>query len=127
MAVMADPVLRLRHEPSGAIVVERVEEAGGFFGRGVGLLGRATLEPDTGMWIHPCRSIHMFGMRFAIDALFLDRRHRVVRVVGNLRPWRMVPLVWRAASVVEVPAGRASILGITPGDQLRFEVREPSA
>lgn len=118
-------MLRLRHEPTGASVVERVEEAADFAGRGVGLLGRQALDPATGLWIHPCKSIHTFGMRFPIDAVFLDRRHRVVRVVERLRPWRMVPLVWRAASVVELAAGRASSIGIRAGDQLRFEVSDP--
>ncbi|MGH7910569.1 MAG: DUF192 domain-containing protein [Candidatus Dormibacteraceae bacterium] len=116
-------MLLLRHEPTGSLVVERVLEAAGPLDRGLGLLGRRALDPGTGMWIHPCKSIHMFGMRFSIDALFLDRDHRVVRVVGDLRPWRMVPLVWRAASVVEVTAGRAAAVGIAAGDQLRFEVR----
>lgn len=120
-------MLRLRHQPTGTDVVERVEEAADFLARGVGLLGREGFQPGAGLWIHPCKSIHTFGMRFAIDAVFLDRRHRVVRVVGGLRPWRMVPLVWRAASVVEIPAGRAASVGIRPGDQLRFEVLDREA
>jgi uncharacterized protein len=120
-----DPVLRLRHEPTGVVVAERLEEADGALARAVGLLGRDGLEPGSGLWIHPCRSIHMFGMRFAIDAVFLDRRQRVVRVVERLRPWRMVLWVWRAASVVELPAGRASEVGLRPGDQLRVEVHHP--
>ncbi|MBO0702603.1 MAG: DUF192 domain-containing protein, partial [Candidatus Dormibacteraeota bacterium] len=82
--------MRLRHEPTGEDVAGRLEEAADFLGRGVGLLGRDALEPGTGLWIHPCKSIHTFGMRFSIDAVFLDRRHRVVRVVAGLRPWRMV-------------------------------------
>lgn len=118
-------MLRLRHEPTGRQVVRRVEEASDFLGRGVGLLGRDALEPETGLWIHPSKSIHTFGMRFSIDAVFLDRRHRVVRVVADLRPWRMVPIVWRATSVVELPAGCASTVGIRPGDQLRFLVPDP--
>lgn len=120
-------MLRLRHEPTGTDVAERVEEAADFLGRGVGLLGRDALDPGSGLWIHPCKSIHTFGMRFDIDAVFLDRRHRVVRVVARLRPWRMVPLVWRASSVVELPAGRAASVGIRPGDQLRLLVpdRDP--
>lgn len=121
----ADPVLRLRHLPTGALIAQRVEEAGDAWSRGVGLLGRDRLEPGAGLWLHPCKSIHMFGMRFAIDAVFVDRGHRVVRVVSDLRPWRMVPLVWRAAGVVELPSGRAAEIGIRPGDQLRFELPDP--
>ena len=87
-------------------------------GRAVGLLGRSGLPPGTGMWLHPCRSIHTVGMRFPIDAVFVDRRCVVVRVEERLRPWRLVPLVWRARGVVELPAGAAR--GLAVGDQLRF-------
>ncbi len=118
-------MLRLRHQPTGVVVAERLEEADDALRRALGLLGRERLEAASGLWIHPCKSIHMFGMRFAIDAVFLDRRYRVVRVVACLRPWRLVPLVWRAASVVELPAGRAAEVGIRPGDQLRIELRDP--
>lgn len=82
---------------------------------------RRGLDPDGGMWINPCNGIHMFGMRFAIDALFLDRRLRVVRVVSNLRPWRMVPFVLLAHSVVELPAGRAEEAGLKLGEMLAVE------
>jgi uncharacterized membrane protein (UPF0127 family) len=74
------------------------------------------------MWIDPCNGIHMFFMRFPIDAVFLDRRLRVVRVVHRLRPWRIVPLVVGARSVVELPAGTARAVGLAVGE--RVEVQE---
>ena len=92
------------------------------FGRGAGLMLRRALTGGEGMWIDPCNGIHMLFMRFPIDAVFLDRRLRVVRVVHRLRPWRIVPLVPRARSVVELPAGTAAAVGLEVGEQL--EVRE---
>jgi uncharacterized membrane protein (UPF0127 family) len=82
---------------------------------------RRRLEEGGGMWIAPCNGIHMLGMRFPIDAVFLDRRLRVVRIVHRLRPWRMVPLVWRAHSVVELPAGHAVRAELEVGEQLAVE------
>jgi uncharacterized membrane protein (UPF0127 family) len=87
-------------------------------GRGLGLMLRRELPEDHGMWINPCNGIHMFFMRFAVDAVFLDRRLRVVRIVPGLRPWRMVPLVLEAQSVVELPAGLARAAGLEVGEQL---------
>lgn len=110
--------MRLVHAPSGSEVASRLLEPRTPLGRAVGLLGRSALPPGTGMWLHPCRSIHTLGMRFPIDAVFVDRRGVVVRVCGWLRPWRLVPFVWRARGVVELPAGAAR--GLTAGDQLRF-------
>ena len=54
-----------------------------------GLLGRKSLAPDEGMLFRPAGSIHMFFMRFAIDAVFCDRDLVVIDVVHGLRPWRM--------------------------------------
>ncbi|MFZ0214503.1 MAG: DUF192 domain-containing protein [Candidatus Dormiibacterota bacterium] len=117
-----EPRLRLRHVPSGRLLADRVREPRGMLGRGVGLMFQPSLPPGDGLWISPCSGIHMVGMRFAIDAVFLDRRGRVVRVVAALRPWRFVPFVWRAASVVELPSGTALGAGVQRGDELRFEL-----
>jgi uncharacterized membrane protein (UPF0127 family) len=63
----------------------------------------------------------MLFMRFAIDAVFVDRRLRVVRVRAGLRPWRVVPLVLRAHSVLELPDGTVAGLGLERGEQLSIE------
>ena len=73
------------------------------------------------MWIVPCSGIHTFFMRFPIDAVFLDRRRRVVRLYPNLARWRLVPFVKGAHSVVELPAGTLLSLGLASGDQLAIE------
>jgi len=76
--------------------------AGSFWARARGLIGRKRLEPGTGMLIPRCNAIHTFFMRFPIDATFLDREGRVVKVVRNIRPWK--PFVWggwKAAKVLE--------------------------
>jgi uncharacterized protein len=74
-----------------------------------GLLGRGRIAPDTGLWLRPCRSIHTVGMRFAIDAVVLDGRDRVV-AVRTLTPGRLLWPRMRARSVVEVVAGRGPAL-----------------
>lgn len=82
------------------------EVAHTFAERAKGLIGRRTLAPGQGMLIERCNAIHTFFMRFPIDATFLDRSGRVVKVVRNIRPWR--PLVWggwRAVQVLETAAG----------------------
>ena len=83
----------------------------------IGLLGRASLDADEGMLFRPAGSIHMLFMRFAIDALFLDRDLVVVDVVHGLKPWRMASR--RGAKiVVELAEGAAAASGVRPGDRL---------
>ena len=72
------------------------------FARIKGLIGTKHLPPGEGMLILHCNAIHTFFMSFPIDATFLDRNDRVVKVVRNIRPWH--PFVWggfRAVKVLE--------------------------
>ena len=71
--------------------------------------------------IPKCSSIHTFFMRFCIDVVFLDKTNTVVRVIKNLKPWRVVALVSFAKSVVELKPGFADKYGIKEGVTLAFE------
>jgi uncharacterized protein len=83
-----------------------------------GLLGRSSLEPGEGMLFRPAGSIHMFFMRFAIDAVFCDAELRVIDVERGLQPWKTARR--RGAKVVvELAAGAAAAVG--PGDRLELE------
>ena len=110
----------------GTIVAHRVDQALGFWARFRGLMGRRTLAPGTGLYL-PDSSIHMFFMRFPIDALFVagpdaQGRRRVVAVRGDLPAWRgLVMPVRGAAGVVELPAGTLLEAGVQPGDEVCFE------
>jgi uncharacterized membrane protein (UPF0127 family) len=121
MPARGEPFLRLLHPASGRVLAARLERPRTFVGRGLGLMFRRTLPAGTGMWIAPCNGIHTFFMRFPIDVVFMDRRQRVVRVRPALRSWRMVPLVLRAHSVVELPAGTLEGVPLPPGEQLAVE------
>ena len=118
---MAGRPLRLLHPRTGRVLAERLRVPRTFVGRGLGLMFRRRLEEGEGMWIVPCNGIHMFGMRFPIDAVFVDRRLRVVRAFPGLRPWRIVPLVLRAHSVLELPAGTIAGLSLERGEPLAVE------
>ena len=41
------------------------------------------------MWILPCRGVHTFQMRFAIDLIALNESGVIVDLVANLKPWRV--------------------------------------
>ena len=75
------------------------------FARIRGLIGATPPPPGHGLLIPRCNAIHTLFMSYAIDATFLDRHDRVVKVVRNVRPWRL--FVWggfRAAKVLETSA-----------------------
>jgi len=68
----------------------------------------------------PCNSVHTFGMRYAIDVIFLDKKNRVIRMVQELRPNRLSPVVWKARSVLELPASYLRELSLAVNDKLEL-------
>ena len=88
------------------------------FSRMRGLLGRASITSDEGLWITPCTSIHMFFMRFAIDVIFVDADMRIVRIHHNVQPWRMARGGRGSHSVLELAPGTAAAHTLQVGDQL---------
>jgi len=82
----------------------RVKIADSILSRLVGLLGRRSLEPDSGLWIFPSRGIHTMGMVFDIDVVFLDKALRVVEVREVVHPFSITGLYLNAESALELPA-----------------------
>jgi uncharacterized membrane protein (UPF0127 family) len=71
------------------------------------LLGLAWLSRDRageGLLIPRCRSVHTFGMRFALDLRFLDAAGRVVEVRRSVPPARFLHCSL-ADAVLERPSG----------------------
>ena len=84
-----------------------------------GLLGRTELPAGEGVLIRPTNAIHMWFMRFAIDAVFLSDDGEVLRIAADLRPWRMAGKRG-ARSVLEVKAGTCADHGLRVGDRVEL-------
>ena len=113
---MALPQVALAND-DGNVVCEDCLLAETSFARMRGLLGRSGLSSGEGMLLRPASSIHTAFMRFAIDAVFLDREDRVLKVAPGLAPWRMAACRG-ARAVLELPAGEAQRRGLRPGVSL---------
>jgi uncharacterized membrane protein (UPF0127 family) len=105
--------------PDGRLLLDRVAASkAGEHKNAKGLLGRDGLAAGEGLLLSdPTGSIHMFFMRFAIDAVFLTKDLEVVKVVEDLKPWRMAR-ARGAKRILEIGSGEAARLGIRPGDRL---------
>jgi uncharacterized membrane protein (UPF0127 family) len=110
---------RLYNETRGALVAERVLAADHFFSRLRGLIGHPPLEPGTVLWIKPCQQVHTHFMRWPLQVVFVDRGMRVLRVVRELRPWRVSPWVRGAHSALE--ASTAEELPVLEGETLSMQ------
>jgi uncharacterized membrane protein (UPF0127 family) len=108
------------NETKQSKLAERALMARSFFKRLKGLLGTKSLESGAGLLIAPCNSIHMFGMSYAIDAIFLDKNLTVVATLENIKPGQMSKLYRNAHSCLELPVGVIATSGTMIGDQLSY-------
>lgn len=114
-------VFRVVNRTRGRILGDHIREARNFSERFIGLMGRADLPFGQGLHLVPCNSVHTFFMRIPIDLVFLDEGGRVLKAVSELPPWRATPPIFKARSVLELPAGVLLGSGTSEGDTLSFE------
>ena len=94
--------------------------------RGLMATDSSRFQRGQGLWINPSRGIHTFAMRFAIDAVYLDRDRKVIHIEEDLKPWRLAAIRVLAASVLEVPTGtvRESLTAL--GDHIDIFLEHPT-
>ena len=102
-------------------MASRAKKAETHWARLMGLMGRRSLPEGGALLITPCSSVQTCFMRFAIDVVFLDRDGQVVKVVPELKPYRVALGGRGARSALELAAGVADQCGIAVGDRLVWE------
>ena len=112
----------VRNLTRGRIIGDAVRVAERFFPRMRGLLRTDGLAEGEGLWIHPCSSIHSFGMRFEFDALFLDGDNKVEGLYRRFRKNRISRIFWKARGVLELPAGTIERTGTEVGDEVELRI-----
>lgn len=102
----------------GMIISADVEPAYSFLKRFRGLMLRKYLADGSSMHIKPCSSVHCFFMRFPIDVVFLREDGTIVNIINEMKPWSVSKIYPKAESVLELPAGTATKMGLAVGDRL---------
>jgi uncharacterized membrane protein (UPF0127 family) len=101
----------------------RCELANNIWTRVRGLMWRDSLGADEGLLIVPCPSIHMFNVKFAIDAIFLTKENIVTDIVENIGPGKTYFAKDNAGkpySTLELAAGTVAQTGTQIGDLIEF-------
>ena len=95
--------------------------------RAIGLLGRSHLVDDEALWLRPCSAVHMWGMRFPLDLLWLDAQGKILCLREGLQPWRWAwPRQVGVVATVEAAAGSIERLGLAPGQDLEWRDAIPA-
>jgi len=105
----------------------RIGLADGWWSRLRGLLGRPAPADGEGLLLVPCRSVHMFGMRYALDVAFLDRDGAVIAAYPALPPGTRTRWHGRARAALELPPGTLRRTGTREGDTLAWRSTEAAA
>jgi uncharacterized protein len=116
---ISDSRLRVTNVTRGTVLATTLEVADSGPKRNKGLLGRTGLAAGEGLWIVPCESVHTFFMKFPIDLVYLDRKHRIKKVCDSVPAWRL-SVCLSAHSILELPAGTIRSTGTERGDTLEF-------
>jgi len=114
---MSNKCCQIHHGDRRSLISDRIEVARRFYSRLRGLLGRKSLDEGEGLLLSPCSSIHCFGMRFPIDAIFMDGQYKVVAIKPNMKPGSMASHR-QARYVLELKAGQAARHKIEIGEHL---------
>jgi uncharacterized membrane protein (UPF0127 family) len=115
---MARTACTARNATRGTVLAERVTIAATAVARLRGLLGTRALPRGDGLLLRPCRQVHSFFMRYALDLVFVDAEGRVLLTVADFPRNRISPHVRTAAAVLELPAGSLAETPAEPGDRL---------
>lgn len=110
---MIEGVLR---DASGQSLVSCVYRATNSRERMRGLIGRP-LSANQGFWLEPCNSVHTWFMSYPIDVLFLDKHGVILKLVHELRPWKISAKL-KARATLELFTGSAATLGLAEGQKL---------
>ena len=111
--------MRLFNESRDVLLAERLALADTLWKRVRGLLGTREWPEGNALLISPCNSVHMFGMKYCLDVLYLDRQNMVLEAVDSLAPGRL-KLCRGAKCVVELPEGTLRRTGTRRGDRLKL-------
>lgn len=103
------------------VIVSDLKEASDFFSRLRGLIGRASLGKDEGLWMARCWAIHTIGMRFPIDVIFLDGDLTVKKAIKGVSPFSPIVCCVSAKGVLEVPDGTIEKGQVQVGDRLEIK------
>jgi uncharacterized membrane protein (UPF0127 family) len=99
----------------------RVDVADSYFTRLRGLLGRPALGDGEGLLIVPSRGVHMFGMKFPLDVLLLDRDGRVEAAFPGLAPGETTGMLKGVRFALELPVGTIGSTDTRLGDIVDWE------
>lgn len=116
---MNDPIVTIYRDGQCLLPMVRVAER--FGTRWRGLMFYPQMPGIDGLLLYPCNAVHMFGMRFALSLIYLERDGRILRLMDRITPNRIGPIVKGAYYVLETQPGWPSQKQLNCGERLEWK------
>jgi uncharacterized membrane protein (UPF0127 family) len=107
-----------------AFLASQLRCADSHLSRLIGLMGTppGALASGHGLWIVPCHGVHTFGMRYAIDLVYLNDKYEVVHTEENVKPWRVAAVCLEASTVLELSPHTIFQTSTCVGDKIEIRM-----
>lgn len=102
-------------------IATKVDVANTLIKKTIGLMFSKNLGDRDGLLITSCNSIHTCFMRYNLDIVFLSSDNKVIKVIRNMKPWRMTWMYFKASKVLEMMGGTLPA-DINAGDEFIIDV-----
>jgi uncharacterized membrane protein (UPF0127 family) len=119
--------IRVVNTTRDSVLGSSVAVADSWWTRVRGFLGRPAPEHGEGLLLSPCRAVHMVGMSYALDIVFVGRTGEVIAAYSELKPLRRTKYHAKAEYALEVPAGTIHATHTQAGDQLTWSPADAPA
>jgi uncharacterized protein len=119
--------IRVLNRTRGTVLGARVRVADQLAARVRGFLFRPAPAAGEGILLSPCKAVHMFGVGFPLDVIFISEAGEVVATYRDLAPWRRSRLHGSAVHALELPAGTIRATGTVVGDALSWATVDEAA
>ncbi len=92
-----------------------------FFSRLTGLMGRIGWPSAyMGIYFPNCVSVHTLFTTLKPDILFLDKKHKILKIFPSAEPWRLFLGPPGTRHCLELPGEDAGRFGLSIGDRIGF-------
>ena len=116
--------VRIVNRTREAVLGSRVGLADSWLERVRGFLRRPEPRQGDGLLLSPCRAVHMVGMAYPLDVIFIDRHGQIVAQYSRLKPGRSTAWHGRAKYALELPQGTIAATGTEKGDHVVWLMAE---
>lgn len=86
-------------------IASEVIEADTMLRKMKGLMFAEGMDGYDGLLFTRAPSIHTFFMKFPIDVLFLNKNKKIIKIIRNLKPWRLTRTYFTAYQTLELMGG----------------------